>query len=115
MIAIEPTGFEEIILYDGTKHGYNAMFCDEFTLEQRQNRPLTLFKDNLYKIKVQAFYGIDYQEEREDFEDEKGNVKLMSGEIIDFQTLEQDGMDALSIIISDKNNHAFTLIEEELA
>lgn len=115
IIAREPQSHEEIVLFDGTKHGYNAMFCDEYSENQRQNRPMTLLSEKLFRVQVQAFYGIDYSEEREDFEDEKGRVELITGEIIDFQALENDGIDALRITLINENQQTFELINEELA
>lgn len=115
IIAREPQSHEEIVLFDGIKHGYNAMFCDEYSDKQRQNRPLTLLNEKLFRVQIQVFYNIDYQTERDDFEDEKGRVTLLSGEVIDFQELENDGFDALCITIIDENQQKFELVNEELA
>lgn len=115
VIAVEPISSEEIVLFDGTKHGYNAMFCDEYSDEKRQNRPLMLLNEKLFRVQIQVFYNIDYQAEREDFEDENGNVESITGEMIDFQTLENEGFSSLAIIITDENGQSSELISEELA
>lgn len=115
VVATEPISNEKIILFDGTKHGYNAMFCDEYNDEQRQNRPLIKFDDNLYAIAFEVFYNIDYLEERDDFVNNNGDVELINGEIIDFETLQNNGFDALAITLIDKNGNAFELINETLA
>src|SRR5690348_9024880 len=41
VFAVEESTGQEILLFDGCKHGYNALFCDTYTEEQIKNRPAT--------------------------------------------------------------------------
>ena len=41
--AVDVESNEEILLFDGTQHGYDPMFCDEFTHKQITERPLIHF------------------------------------------------------------------------
>lgn len=113
--ALEPHSGAEILLFDGAKHGYNAMFCDEYGEEQIRNRPLSDLDDALYRIRVSLFYNIDYEDERDDFADEHGNVRLIDGRIIPFAQLQQDGIDGIGIDLIDEAGNARPLVSEELA
>lgn len=115
VVAFEPTSGERIVLFDGAKHGYNAMFCDEYTDEQINNRPLIKLSDDLYSIKFEVFYNIDYVEEKDDFIDDNDEVVLINGEVIDFETLQNNGFDALAITLIDEHGKEFESINEELA
>lgn len=115
VVAFEPTSGERIVLFDGTKHGYNAMFCDNYTDKQINSRPLTKFSDDLQSIKFEVFYGIDYLEEKDDFIDDNDEVALIDGEVIDFETLQNNGFDALVITLIDEHGKEFEIINEELA
>ena len=115
IVAIEPESGREILLFDGGRHGYNAMLCDEHDEETLKNRPLQDLDDTLYQIEICAFYNIDYAAEREDFCDENGKVELINGEIIDFDRLRQDGMDAITIELIDPQGKRREIVRDELA
>lgn len=115
VMATEPTSGESIVLFDGTKHGYNAMFCDEYSNQQIENRPLVKLSDDLYSVKFEIFYGIDYVEEKEDFINDNDEIELINGEIINFETLQNNGFDALVINLIDNNGREFEIVNEELA
>lgn len=115
VVATEPSSGEKIVLFDGTKHGYNAMFCDEYSDDQKQNRPLVKYSEALYSVKFEVIYNIDYEEEKEDFISENGDFELMNGETIDFETLQNNGFDFLSITLTDSNGKEIEIIHEELA
>jgi len=44
VVAVDVITDREILLFDGCKHGYNAMFCDIYTKDQIENR----VTENLY-------------------------------------------------------------------
>ncbi|MDO4879605.1 MAG: hypothetical protein Q3966_10015 [Neisseria sp.] len=115
IVAVEPESGREILLFDGGRHGYNAMLCDEYAEKMLENRPLQNLDDVLYQIEIRAFYNIDYAAEREDFCDESGKVKLTNGEMIDFQRLQQDGIDALAIVLTNPQGERREIVNEELA
>ncbi len=49
------------------------------------------------------------------FCDENGKVELINGEIIDFDRLLQDGMDAIAIELIDPQGKQREIVREELA
>lgn len=111
---------EQILLFDGCKHGYDAMFCDTFTPEQINDRPLSnTFADKdgneVFEILVTVYYNIDYNEELEEFQNEDGNVELISGEIISLDTLFRNGFDFASINLINEKGEKQTIFEKELA
>lgn len=111
---------EQIVLFDGCKHGYNAMFCDKFSDEQINNRPLTHTFTNkhgndVFEILVLTFNNIDYDEEKEDFVNENGEVPLMWGEIISFEDLKRNGFDFICIVAINALGERMNIVDEELA
>ena len=48
IVAKDTETGEEILLFDGYRHGYNAMFCDEFDPEEVEKR--TLVKYNICSL-----------------------------------------------------------------
>ena len=88
---------------------------DEHSEDSLNNRPLQDLDDTLYQIEVHAFYNIDYEAEREDFCDENGKIELINSEIIDFDRLRQDGMDAIVIELIDPQGRRREIVREELA
>ncbi|MBH5329908.1 hypothetical protein H9Q10_09545 [Eikenella sp. S3360] len=113
--AVEPESGREILLFDGGRHGYNAMLCDEYSEETLANRPLQDLDDTLYQIEIRAFYNIDYAAEREDFCDENGKIELANGNTVSFEQLQQDGMDALVIELISPQGKRREIVNEELA
>ncbi len=55
IVAKDPLTAEEILLFDGTMHGYNALFCDEYTEEQRVNRSLQKYNMPATEIVLSFF------------------------------------------------------------
>lgn len=118
--AVDIETHEEILLFDGCKHGYDAMFCDEFSAEQIKNRPaIHEFKDqdhlDVFEVIVTAYHNIDYDEELEEFLNEDGQIELISGEIISEQQLKSDGFDFFQIKVINALGHEFSIFERELA
>lgn len=111
---------EKILLFDGCKHGYDAMFCDEYTNEQLKNRSTEkVYKDKdgseIFEIIIKTYYGIDYDEEIEDFKNENGEIELISGEIISEEELRRNGFDYLEIRVINTKGNETEIVSEELA
>ncbi|MDY3317746.1 hypothetical protein PG291_10240 [Riemerella anatipestifer] len=120
VFAVDIETGEEILLFDGCKHGYNAMLCDTFTNDQISNRPLTntfidKFGSDTFEVIVKIYNGIPYDEELEDFQNEDGNVELVSGEIVSADTLVRNGFDFLEIKLINEDGQETVIVEEELA
>ncbi|WP_155591378.1 hypothetical protein [Lysinibacillus cavernae] len=116
IVAKDPLTTEEILLFDGTIHGYDALFCDEYTQEQRVNRPLQKYNMPSTEVVLSFFYNIDYDEEVDDYEvDEQGNVQLINGETADWETIKRNGYDAFAFYFKNKDATLLAFAQEELA
>ncbi|WP_353102387.1 hypothetical protein [Myroides odoratus] len=111
---------ERILLFDYAKHGYDALFCDEYeeeVLEQRKNelQLLQLNGETEFEILVYAYHNIDYEEEMEEFLNEEGEIELISGEIISPEELKSNGFDFFGIDVINSRGQRQTIVEFELA
>ncbi len=111
---------EQIILFDGCKHGYNAMFCDEYSQDEINNRPVqNVFKDKegneIFEVVVSTYNGIDYDEEMEDFLNDDNKIELLSGEVITQDELKRNGFDCLFINVYNEKGEKIEIAEFELA
>ncbi|MBI6862704.1 hypothetical protein ACE1MS_13715 [Lysinibacillus sp. fkY74-1] len=116
IIAKDPLSAEEILLFDATLHGYNALFCDDYTEEHRSNRPLQQYNMPATEVVLSFFYNIDYDEEADDYEvDKQGNVQLMNGKITDWETVKRNGYDAFIFYYKKEDGTLLAFAQEELA
>ena len=107
---------EEILLFDETVHGYNAMFCDSHSNEEKNNRSLEKLNVPASKIKLIFGYSIDYDSEKELYDlDENGHVNLVDKRKITWQQLLSDGFDWLSISLIDQHGNEQPIVDAELA
>ncbi len=111
IVAKDPLTREEFVIFDGIKHGYNAMFCNEPVKDCC--RDLELYNFQKGKITVIFGYGIDYEEEKEGFEfNEKNEIKLIDGTYLDFEKAKSIGFDWITIKFVKKNHR---IVDFELA
>ena len=89
IVAKDTETGEEILLFDGYRHGYNAMFCDEFDPEEVEKRTLVKYNIAPCKIHIDFGYSIDYEEEKEDYEVEEDRVTLINGENIPWEEVKR--------------------------
>lgn len=123
VIAQDILSGQEILLFDGCKNGFNAMFCDEFTLEQINNRPVDnlLFDKNRndsFEIILSAYYQIDFDDESEDFldeVDENGFIELADKSKIEFDKAKRNAFDVLQVFAITEKGRRVEVISEELA
>lgn len=120
VFAVDIESGEELLLFDGCKHGYNALFCDRFTDEQIKNRPTTKYysdkKGNeLFEIEISTYNGIDYEDEFSDEVDENGLIELVDGSKIEFEKVKRNGYDTLQIWATNNDEKTINFISEELA
>ena len=107
---------EEILLFDGYQHGYNAMFCDEFDLEEVEKRVLVKYDIAPCRIHIDFGYSIDYEEEKEDYEiDEEDMVTLINGKSLSWEEVKRNGFDYISIICETKEGEKVEIAALELA
>ena len=116
IVAKDTETGEEILLFDGYRHGYNAMFCEEFDPEEVEKRTLVKYDIAPCKIHIDFGYSIDYEEEKEDYEvDEENRVTLINGENIPWEEVKRNGFDYISIICETENGEKAEIVSLELA
>ena len=107
---------KEILLFDGYRHGYNAMFCEEFDLAEVEKRTLVKYDIAPCKIHIDFGYSIDYEEEKEDYEvDEEDRVTLINRENIPWEEVKRNGFDYISIVCETENGEKAEIVSLELA
>lgn len=120
VFAVDTSTGQEILLFDGCKHGYNALFCDTFTNEQITNRSAkNFYKDqegkDTFEIVISTYNGVDYEEEFADEVDENGLIELIDGTKIAFEKVKRNGYDTLQIWATNDIGKNIELVSEELA
>jgi len=120
VFAVDTNIGNEILLFDGCIHGYNAMFCDRFTNEQVNNRPVTnYYKDRNgnedFEIIISTYNGIDYEDEFIEEVDDNGLIELVNGTKIEFEKAKRNGYDTLQIWAINEKGETFDIVSEELA
>jgi len=110
IVAKDTETGEEILLFDGYRHGYNAMFCDEFDPEEVEKRTLVKYDIAPCKIHIDFGYSIDYEEEKEE-----DRVTLINGENIPWEEVKRNGFDYISIICETENGEKAEIVSLELA
>ena len=116
IVAKDTETGEEILLFDVYRHGYNAMFCEEFDPEEVEKRTLVKYDIAPCKIHIDFGYSIDYEEEKEDYEvDEEDRVTLINGENIPWEEVKRNGFDYISIICETENGEKAEIVSLELA
>lgn len=116
VVARNPQTGHDIVLFNGVSFGYDNMFCDTYTPEQIENRPLKKLETPLVKVTVTLGYSIDYEDEAEDYDiDEDGNVELIDGSVIPWTQVLTDGFDYLNLKITDAAGNCREIADAELA
>ena len=115
IVAKDTETGEEILLFDGYRHGYNAMFCEEFDLAEVEKRTLVKYNIAPCKIHIDFGYSIDYEEEKEDYEVEEDRVTLINGENIPWEEVKRNGFDYISIVCETENGEKAEIVSLELA
>lgn len=118
--AVDISSGQEILLFDGCRHGYNALFCDTFTEDQLNNRPVTNdYKDkdgnDIFEIVISTYNGIDYEDEFAGEVDENGLIELIDGKKTEFENVKRNGCDTLQIWAIGRNGKMIDIVSEELA
>ena len=112
-------GGDDVVLFDGGRHGYDAMFVDEHDLDDLSAREashrLEIDGATTFAITVTVYDNIDWDEEEDDFRDDDGVVRLITGEAIDGDRLRADGYDAIAVEVTDAAGLQTTVVNEELA
>ena len=114
--ARDPETGEEFVIFDGGRHGYDNMFCEEHSPESLAHRPLRRYGIPASRLVLELGYDIDYEGEKDLYEtDEKGNVKLISGEWVPWEQVKRDGLDWISLYYLNEKGKRVQILDEELA
>lgn len=120
VFAVDASTGQEILLFDGCRHGYDALFCDKFTDDQIKNRPATnYYEDNdgqeIFQIVISTYNNFAFDEEVGEDVDEKGFIELNNGAKIKFDDAKRNGFDTLQISGTNGNAVTVDIVSEELA
>ena len=107
---------EDFVIHDNSKHGYDNMFCDMYSLEQTNDRELVKFDVPTKRFILEIGYSIDYDDEKEDFDyDEKGDMILIDGRTMSFEDVKMNGFDYISLSYEAQNGEVIQFVDIELA
>lgn len=116
VIARDPESNEEFVIFDGGRHGYDNMFCDEHDLDELERRTLKRYEIPASKLVLELGYSIDYEDEKEDFQvDEDGMVELINGERMSWEQIKRDGIDYIALYYVNEQGKQIQILDAELA
>lgn len=107
---------EEFVVFDGGRHGYDNMFCDEHDLDELERRTLKRYEIPASKLILELGYSIDYEDEKEDFQvNEDGMVALINGERMPWEQVKRDGIDYIALYYVNEEGKQVQILDNELA
>lgn len=119
VVAVEPVSGQEILIFDGCRHGYNAMFCDHYSEQQKNRKADKLYKapngTEMFELTISTYNGIDYDDEFASDVDERGFIESIDGTKVDLKTAKRNGFDVLQIFGTDGSGKMIEIVSEELA
>lgn len=114
--ARDPESGEEFVVFDGGRHGYDNMFCDEHDLDELERRTLKRYEIPASKLILELGYSIDYEDEKEDFQvNEDGMVALINGERMSWEQVKRDGIDYIALYYVNEEGKQVQILDAELA
>ena len=116
IVARDVVTGEEIVIHDGSIHGYDNMFCDEYDMDAIKNRALKQYQIPASKLIVELGYSIDYDEEKEEYDiDDDGYVALIDGRKMLWDEVKRNGMDFIGISYINASGEIIQFYDKELA
>ena len=116
MAACDPKSGEELVIFDGGRHGCDNLFCDEHDPAELEHRPLQRYEIPASKLVLELGYSIDYDDEKEDFEvDENDTVELIRGGRMPWEQIKRDGIDYIALFYVDEKGKQVQILDAELA
>ena len=114
--ARDPESGEEFVVFDGGRHGYDNMFCDEHDLDELERRTLKRYEIPASKLILELGYSIDYEDKKEDFQvNEDGMVALINGERMPWEQVKKDGIDYIALYYVNEEGKQVQILDNELA
>lgn len=116
MAARDPESGEEFVIFDGGRHGYDNMFCDEHDTDELERRTLKRYEIPASKLVLELGYSIDYEDEKEIFDvDKDGMVELINGERMSWEQVKRDGIDYIALYYVNEEGKQVQILDNELA
>lgn len=111
IVAKDPITNEQFVVFDGAKHGYDAMFCNDPLGDTIRETELYSFAKG--KTEVTFGYAIDYEDERDDYTfNDDGEVELIDGSYLDWEKAKSIGYDWITMKFVEKKRE---FVDLELA
>ena len=67
VVARDQESGKEFVIFDGGRHGYDNLFCDEHDPAELAHRPLKWYEIPASKLVLELGYSIDYKDEKRGF------------------------------------------------
>lgn len=119
VVAVEPVSGEEILIFDGCRHGYNALFCDHYPEQTKNRKANKLYQapdgTELFELTISTYNGIDFDGEFPNDVDADGFIELMDGTKVEVETARRNGFDTLQIFGIVESGKVIEIVSEELA
>jgi len=119
VVAVEPVSGQEILLFDGCRHGYNAMFCDHYSEQTKNRKADKLYKapngSEMFELTISTYNGIDYEDEFASDVDVDGSIEMIDGTKVALETAKRNAFDTLQIFGMDESGKVIEIVSEELA
>jgi hypothetical protein len=123
VVAVDVETQEEILLFDGSQHGHEALFGEagvdaptlgrgRWACYQDQER------EDTFSIILSAYYQIAYEDEAEGYLDEvdsQGDITLPNGRRMPFAEAKRNGFDCFQIAVTNRLGRTIEIVSEELA
>ena len=123
VVAVAVETQEEVMLFDGSQHGHEALFGDADA--QRPDQGAWAFYqdhdgEDTFGVVLSAYYQIDYEDEDEDEGyldevDRQGNITLPDGRQMPFAEAQRNGFDCFQIGVTNRLGRTIEVVSEELA
>ncbi len=116
-IIIQPiNSHEQYMVFDSNIHGYDNLFCNKHRKNTTPLKKIELNGSSIFTGTILLSYGIDYEEEKEDYNIENGMVRVLNREVekISWQQIKEEGYDWITLsFVNEKGDKL--ILDEELA
>lgn len=120
VLAFEPETGQEIVLFDGYRHGYNAMLVNNDHQNTSENRIADKYYidtsgNDTFEVIISIYYQMYFEDEFAEDIDENGMIELIDGKKITLDELKRNAFDVLNIMLVNNEGKEIEIISEELA
>ena len=110
---------EQFVVFDGGRHGYDAMFVEHYDAQELDSRqpvqPVAVNGRTEFAVQVEVIDNIDWDDEADGFRNASGNLQKIDGTEISDEQLRADGYDSLAVSVVLDDGTAIEIVSEELA